>query len=297
MCLNIRMISRNDACWCGSGKKWKKCHWPQKGAASPDHSVAHAYKEQYDIYVKTPKQIEGIRNACQLAATFLQQACAMAQEGVTTNAIDQFVRKLHTEAGAVPAPLGYGDPPFPKAICTSLNEVICHGIPNDIPLQAGDIVNIDITCILDGYYGDCSAMVQIGEVSAAKQLVCDVSHACLMQSIAILRPGVLIQEIGDVIEAHAQKHHCSVVNAFVGHGVGLFFHEAPQIPHHHNDVTIPLVEGMTFTIEPMINGGVRDAIVDPTDQWTARTADGQPSAQWEHTLLITQQGCEILTTA
>jgi len=289
------MISRNDPCWCGSGKKWKKCHWPQKNSTTSPRTLAETYKQQYEIYVKTPEQIAGIKKACQLAASFLKQACDMAKEGVTTNAIDLLVRKLHEEAGAKPAPLGYGDPPFPKAICTSLNEVICHGIPDDTPLKSGDILNIDITCILDGYYGDCSAMVIVDEVDAEKKLVCDVSHECLMRAIQILRPGVFVKEIGDTIEKYATLKRCSVVNQFVGHGIGMHFHEAPQIPHHYNNITIPFVEGMTFTIEPMINAGVREGEIDPFDKWTARTTDKKPSAQWEHTLLITKDGHEILT--
>lgn len=289
------MISRNDPCWCGSGQKWKKCCYPKENPASLNLDLASRYKKQYGILLKTDKQIEGIRAACKLTAAILNEACNMAKEGVTTNAINDFVIKLHQDAGAIPAPLGYGTPPYSKAICTSLNNVICHGIPNDIPLKTGDFLNIDVSAILHGYYGDCSAMVAIGKIDAEKKRVMDTSYECLMRSIAILKPGVLIHEIGDVIEDYAASKHCSVVDQFVGHGVGLAFHEAPQIPHHHNNLAIPLVEGMTFTIEPMINAGRREAVIDPIDGWTARTIDGKPSAQWEHTLLITRTGHEILT--
>lgn len=288
-------ISRNDPCWCGSGQKWKKCHYPKENPSSTNVNLALQYKKQYGIHLKTEEQIDGIRKSCKLAASILNEACLMAKEGVTTNQINDLVVKLHKEAGAIPAPLGYGEPPFPKAICTSLNEVICHGIPNDIPLKKGDILNIDVTSILNGYYGDCSAMVAIGQIDPEKKLVMDVSYECLMRSIAILKPDILVHEIGDVIEDYATSHHCSVVDQFVGHGVGISFHEAPQIPHHTNNIKIPLAEGMIFTIEPMINAGKRKAIIDPTDHWTARTADGRPSAQWEHTLLITKTGHEILT--
>ncbi len=289
------MILRNDLCWCGSGVKWKKCHYPHASSNSKN-SLKEDYFKKYGIILKTPQQIEGIRKACQLAATILEKTCLFAKEGVTTNMLNDFAHQLHMDAGAIPAPLGYGDPPFPKSICTSLNDVICHGIPDDIPLKDGDILNIDVTCILNGYFGDCSRMVAIGAISEEKQRVIEVSHECLMRSIAILRPGVLIHEIGDLIESYAAEHHCSVVNQFVGHGTGILFHEQPQIPHHYNTLKIPLVEGMTFTIEPMINAGVRSGKIDPKDHWTARTSDGKPSAQWEHTILITQEGHEILTS-
>jgi methionyl aminopeptidase len=245
--------------------------------------------------LKTPAQIEGIRNACKLAAYILNEACQLAKQGVTTNQINDLIVKLHKEHNAIPAPLGYGDPPFPKACCTSLNEVICHGIPNDTPLKNGDFLNIDVTSILNGYYGDCSAMVAIGTIDPEKKLVMETAYECLMRSIHILKPGILIHEIGDVIEDYAASHKCSVVNQFVGHGVGINFHEAPQIPHHTNNLKIPFVEGMTFTIEPMINAGKRGAQIDPIDKWTARTVDGRASAQWEHTILITKDGHEILT--
>lgn len=288
------MIERNDPCWCSSGQKWKKCHYP-KMPEGGQSSLAQAYLKKYGILLKDKHQIEGIRRASQLAAAMLKKLCLMAKAGVTTNELNNYASELHKQAGAIPASLGYGSPPFPKSICTSLNDVICHGIPNNEPLKEGDIVNIDLACILGGYFGDCSGMVCIGKVSEEKQRVVDVSYECLMRSIAILRPGVLVLEIGQVIEEYARAHGCSVVNQFVGHGVGLAYHEPPQIPHHLNDVKIPLAEGMTFTIEPMINAGARGAKIDPLDQWTARTVDGKPSAQWEHTLLITQDGCEILT--
>ncbi len=289
------MISRNDPCWCGSSKKWKNCHHPLTDPRSVDSNLAAQYKKQYGILIKTEQQIDGIRRASRLAAKILKEACDFAVAGVTTNQINDLVVKLHKEAGAIPAPLGYGDPPFPKATCTSLNDVICHGIPNDEQLKPGDFLNIDVTSILNGYYGDCSAMVAIGEISPEKKRAMETSYECLMSSIAILKPGVLIHEIGDIIEEIATSNHCSVVNQFVGHGVGLYFHENPQVCHHANESGIPLAPGMTFTIEPMINIGKREAIIDKVDKWTARTIDGKPSAQWEHTLLITKDGHEILT--
>ena len=289
------MIARNDPCWCGSEKKWKHCHYPTTNPNNIKNDLAERYRKQYQIILKTEEQIAGIRRACKLAAEILDKTCAMAHEGVTTNELNTFAHDLHVKAGAIPAPLGYGHPPFPKSICTSLNEVICHGIPDNTRLKDGDILNIDVSSILNGYYGDCSGMVCIGKVNEERQRVVDVSRECLNKAIAILKPGVLVSNIGDAIEAYAAKHKCSVVQQFVGHGVGIDFHEAPQVPHCHNKVRIPLVPGMIFTIEPMINAGVHEGIVDSKDGWTARTRDLKASGQWEHTLLITETGCEVLT--
>lgn len=289
------MQKRNEQCWCGSGKKWKVCHYPIRQQQVKLQDPKDAYKKKYGIILKTPEQIEGIRRAGHLAAEILDKVCAIANAGVTTNELNDYANKLHKEAHAIPAPLHYGDPPFPKSICTSINEVICHGIPDNTPLKEGDIVNIDITVILNGYYGDCSRMVMIGEVNEERKRVVDTAYECLMRSIAILKPGVKIFQIGNVIEDYAKQQHCSVVNQFVGHGVGVGFHENPQIPHSRNNIQIELFPGMIFTIEPMINAGVREGVIDPKDQWTARTVDGKPSAQWEHMVLITESGHEILT--
>lgn len=289
------MIGRNDPCWCGSGKKWKKCHYPKEPPLSEARKRAEHYLKNYHIILKTPEQIEGIKRACKLAAYILDELCKKAKAGVTTNELDDFAVQLHKEANAVAAPYHYGSPPFPKSICTSLNDVICHGIPNDTPLKEGDIMNIDVSVILDGYYGDCSRMVKVGEISEDKQLVYDVSRECLQRAIEVVKPGVMLCKIADEIEDYAASKGCSVVHQFVGHGVGLDFHEPPQVPHHRNRIQIPLVPGMTFTIEPMINAGVAEAVIDPITQWIARTQDGKPSAQWEHTLLVTDEGHEILT--
>ncbi len=289
------MMKRNDPCWCGSGKKWKKCHHPFTPPEDEQSNLADTYLKKYQILLKTPEQIKGIKRACRLAAEILDATCKRAKAGVTTNELDAFAVQLHQKANARAAPYHYGEPPFPKSICTSLNEVICHGIPNDTPLVEGDIMNIDVSVILDGYYGDCSKMVAIGKISEEKQLVFDVSKECLRRSIEILRPGIQLYALGDVIEDYAAEKGCSVVNQFVGHGVGLQFHEPPQVPHHRNRTQIPLAAGMTFTIEPMINAGRKEMVLDPTNHWEARTVDGRASAQWEHTVLITEDGHEILT--
>lgn len=292
-------LGRNDPCWCGSKKKWKNCHYPLKEenvmqTTSPNTLQKMQYWNKYGIRLKTQEQIEGIKAACQLTAEILEATCKLAQAGITTLELNDFAHKLTLAAGATPAPLGYGIPPYPKSICTSLNDVICHGIPDKTILKEGDILNIDISCILKGYFGDCSKMVVIGKTTEEKQRVVDVSYECLMRSIKILKPGIPLSAIGDVIEAYASSKNCSVVQQFVGHGVGIEFHENPQVPHSKNTIEIPLATGMIFTIEPMINAGEIDGTVDP-DHWTVRTKDGKPSAQWEHTLLITEDSFEILT--
>lgn len=289
------MVGRNDVCWCGSGKKWKKCHFP-KESPSLAADLAREYKKKYRIHLKNSSEIAGIRQACRLASEILEVVCRAATEGTTTEELNRLAHRLHEEAGATPAPLHYGNPPFPKSICTSLNEVICHGIPNERPLQEGDILNIDVTSILGGYFGDCSKMVCIGSVSEEQKKVVNVSYECLMRAIHILQPGVPISAVGEEITRYAHSQGCSVVHQFVGHGVGVAFHEEPQVPHHRNKNAIPFAPGMIFTIEPMINAGTPEAVIDSRDQWTAYTKDKRPSAQWEHTLLITEEGHEILTT-
>ncbi len=289
------MIGRNDPCWCGSGRKWKKCCTPKMPPGAEGQQLRNEYWRSYQIHLKNDKEMVGIRRACKLTAEILDATCAMAKAGVTTNELNDFAHRLHDEAGAVPAPLGYGDPPYPKSICTSLNEVICHGIPNDEPLVDGDILNIDVSLTLDGFCGDTSRMVVVGETSEEKQHVVDVAYECLMRGIAVCKPGVEIRAIGEAISDYAESQGCSVVHQFVGHGIGTKLHEAPQVPHSRNNVRIPLAPGMTFTIEPMINIGKSDAVMDAQNHWEARTVDGKPSAQWEHQLLITDSSVEILT--
>lgn len=253
------------------------------------------YLRTYGITLKTSEQIEGIRKACQFVKTVMDEVVKKAKEGVTTNELNALCEELFEKAGAKSAALHYGSPPYPKSACFSLNEVICHGIANDEPLKKGDILNIDIAAIVDGYYGDTSTMALIHPISEEKQRVVDAARDCLSASIAILQPGVHLSAIGDAIEKIAAERNCSVVNQFVGHGVGLRFHEPPQVCHHYNEDHLPLAPGMIFTIEPMINAGEREGVIDPYDQWTVRTIDKKPSAQFEHTVLITPSGYEVLT--
>lgn len=248
-----------------------------------------------DIIIKTAEQIEGIRKSSQLAGNTLKFISDYVKEGVSTLYLDNLIEKYMRDNGAIPATLGYHG--FPKSSCISLNDVICHGIPNEKTiLKSGDILNIDVTTILDGYFGDTSTMFTIGDVSKqADKLVEDTEHA-LYLGIEQVKPNNYFGNIGFAIGRFAKAQKYSVVYEFCGHGVGLKFHEEPQVEHisQRNSGEI-MKPGMIFTIEPMINMGKARAVVDKKDGWTARTIDHKLSAQFEHTILVTQDGYEILT--
>ncbi len=288
----MEKLSRNDLCWCGSGKKYKHCHLKSDALGSTAQKTA-GHPQRPDIIIKTPEQIEGIRRSCQLTRNILDEITPRIVPGITTGDIDRWVHDLTLAAGAIPAPLHYRG--FPKSVCTSLNEVICHGIPGDRVLLEGDILNVDVTSILNGYYGDASRMFLIGEVASEARRLVEVTRECLELGIAQARSGNTTGDIGHVIQQHAEGHGYSVVRMFVGHGVGVRFHEPPDIAHFGRAHTgVKLVPGMTFTIEPMINvGGFEVVILE--DGWTALTADGSLSAQWEHTILVTDGAPDILT--
>ena len=249
------------------------------------------------IIIKTEKQIEGIRKSCQLAADTLDWVEQFIKPGTTTEQINAEAEKYIRDHGAVPAPLGYHG--FPKATCTSLNEVICHGIPKETDvLKEGDIINVDVTTILNGYYGDTSRMYAVGQVSDDARKIMAVAQDCLDIGISQVRPGVPFWHIAKAIQEYAVSRGCSVVHQFAGHGVGLKFNEEPQVSHNWDGRTGDIRKmkpGMTFTIEPMINLGVADAVIDESDKWTARTKDGKLSAQYEHTVLVLPDGVEVLT--
>ena len=293
-------LSRNSPCWCGSGKKFKKCHLGKEQILSPIKHEKPKFSEKL-IYIKTEEQIEGIRKSSQLTKKLLDMVEDRISEGVTTNEIDQWVHSETLANGAIPAPLNYGHGtgrrrmPFPKSICTSTNNVICHGIPNNQVLNNGDIINVDITSILDGYYGDASRMFIIGEVTEETKKLVEVTRECLKLGIEQVFPSKRLGDIGHVIQNHAEKNGFSVVRDFAGHGVGIEFHEAPQVLHYGQPGKGEMLrENMVFTIEPMINMGSYECKI-LGDGWTAVTADGSLSAQWEHTLLVTNSGAEILT--
>ena len=236
---------------------------------------------------------EGMRRACQLTANCLDELVDLVKPGVTTNAIDRFVLQYGMDHGALPATLNYRG--YTKSVCTSINHVVCHGIPDDKPLRDGDIVNIDVTFWLDGYHGDSSRMYPVGQIKRAAERLLEVTHECLMRGIAAVRPGARTGAIGQAIQTYAEAERCSVVRDFCGHGVGRLFHDTPNILHYgHANEGPEIREGMIFTIEPMINIG-RPHVKVLADGWTAVTRDRSLTAQYEHTVGVTATGCEIFT--
>ena len=250
------------------------------------------------IGIKTEEEIVKMRAAGKLAAQVLEMIEPHVKAGVTTNELNDICAKYTEEQNAISAPLDYHG--FPKSICSSVNNVICHGIPNDTPLKDGDIVNLDITVILDGYHGDTSKMFLVGDVSPKNKRLCRITQESLYLAIKKVRPGMKLGEIGTTIEKFIKTSKSgldkySIVQDYCGHGIGSVFHEAPQVVHYKNNDKTVLRPGMCFTIEPMINAGRNSTVLDPEDKWTVRTADGKNSAQYEHTLLVTETGVEVLT--
>jgi methionyl aminopeptidase len=312
----------NDACWCGSGEKYKRCH------READAKEARAAARQTDVRrvraglvsarrtvpphiprpdyaesgrptageggeVRSKEEIERMRRACRAAAEVLAETARAVKPGVTTDALDVVAHEAYLARGGYPSTLNYRG--FPKSLCTSVNEVICHGIPDSRALLEGDIVNLDITIYLDGMHGDCSATFAVGQVDEGARRLIQVTEECLQVGIDAVRPGRPVSDIGRAIEAHATQHGLGVVRAFCGHGIGPVFHSGLQIPHYFDPgATTQMVPGMTFTIEPMLTEGTWQARLWD-DGWTAVTTDGRRSAQAEHTLLVTQTGVEILT--
>jgi methionyl aminopeptidase len=251
------------------------------------------------IVIKTVEEIAGMRIAGRLAAEVLDFVAPYIKPGVTTGELDRLCHDYMTNVQhTVPAPLNYAPPgyrPFPKAICTSVNHQVCHGIPGDKALKNGDVLNIDVTVIMDGFQGDTSRMYFIGEPSIAARRLSDVTYDCMWLGIAQVRPAATIGDIGHAIQVHAEKNGYSVVREFCGHGIGRKFHEEPQILHYGKPGTLePLTAGMIFTVEPMINAGRRE-IKELADGWTIVTKDHSLSAQWEHTVLVTESGFEVMT--
>jgi methionyl aminopeptidase len=251
------------------------------------------------IAIKTPQDIEKMRIAGRLAAEVLDFITPHVRTGVTTGKLDKLCHDYMVKVqGTVPAPLDYAPPgyrPYPKSICTSVNHQVCHGVPGERVLKSGDIVNIDITVIKDGWHGDTSRMFLLGEPSIQARRLCEVTYECLWKGIAQVRPGANLGDIGHAIQSHAESHGYSVVREFCGHGIGRHFHEEPQVLHYGRPGQgVALQAGMAFTIEPMINAGRRE-IRSLADGWTIVTADHSLSAQWEHTVTVTPGGVEVLT--
>ncbi|SHH64659.1 methionyl aminopeptidase [Clostridium grantii] len=287
----MKEISRNDLCWCGSGKKYKRCHLEmdelidqleKKGELVPPKNI-----------ILNENEIEGVRKASHITAIVLDKIGDLIKEEVTTNELNDFAHKLTLELGAIPAPLNYMG--FPKSICTSINEVVCHGIPENRKLKDGDIINIDVTSIYNGYYGDASRMFIVGNASEEARKLVKVAKECLEVGLNEIKPFATLGDIGFAINKHARKEGYQVVREYGGHGIGHKFHEEPFVDHVGNkgDGMI-LLPGMVFTVEPMINQGTFRCKV-LKDGWTAVTADKKLSAQWEHTVVVTENGYEILT--
>ncbi|MDP9182729.1 MAG: type I methionyl aminopeptidase [Actinomycetota bacterium] len=327
-------LAANDPCHCGSGRKYKRCHRisdldPARAAAEqdrrdeqeraamrfvrpgkqsprrtvPDHIERPPYANdpkgrpgvRESSAPKDAETIEKMRRAGRAAAEVLQLVGAAVKPGVTTDELDRICHEACIERGGYPSPLGYNG--FPKSLCTSINEVICHGIPDSTVLKDGDIVNLDVTIYLDGVHGDTNATFCVGEVDDESRALVEVTRECLDRGIAAVKPGGSVRDIGRAIQEHAEGQGYGVVRAFVGHGIGRSFHSEPQVYHYDNPsaARAPLVAGMTFTIEPMITiGDWRHEMWD--DGWTAVTRDRSRTAQFEHTLVVTDDGAEILTT-
>lgn len=286
-------IGRNDACWCKSGKKYKKCHLAMddrlqklmnEGEIVPTHEM-----------IKNEQQIAGIREASKLNTEVLDMISEHIQEGISTGELDRLLHDFTISRGGIPGPLNFEG--YPKSVCISINEVVCHGIPDDRRiLKSGDIVNVDVTTLYKGYYGDASRMFCIGDVSEEKKRLVQVTKECLELGLQAAQPWAHLGDIGYAINTHAEKNGYKVVIEIGGHGVGLEMHEEPWVSHIGQKGTdMVIVPGMIFTIEPMVNMGTAAVVTSKEDGWTVSTADGKPSAQWEYTILITQNGNEILT--
>ena len=302
--------SANEPCWCGSGRKYKRCHRPLEGrvlpgVVSPMRSVPdHIAKPPYaatgtvarmpESAVKTPDVIARMRTAGATAAEVLRLAGAFVRPGITTDAIDEYVHQLCIDRGAYPSPLNYSG--YPKSVCTSVNEVICHGIPDSRVLEEGDIVNLDVTCYLNGVHGDTNATFAVGEIDDESRHLIAVTEECTWLGIEAVRPGKPLSDIGRAIEARAKRDHLGVVRAFIGHGIGEQFHTDIQVLHYYDQrANMIMRPGMTFTIEPMITMGTWQHKMVFDDDWTAVTADGKRTAQFEHMVLVTDTGVEVLT--
>ena len=289
----MQLPGRNDVCWCGSGRKYKKCHmdfdrrlheYELMGAEVPPHSL-----------LKTPEQLAGIRESAKINIAVLDYVAERIRVGITTEQIDKWVYEQTVLRGGIPAPLNYEG--YPKSVCTSINEVVCHGIPSpDRVLQEGDIINIDCSTVLNGYFSDSSRMFCIGEVSPEKKRLVEVAKQSLEVGLEKVKPWGYLGDMGDAINQFVMSNGYSVVRDIGGHGIGLQFHEDPWVSYVAKPGTeMLMVPGLVFTIEPMINMGSCEFRTDEEDGWTVYTEDGKPSAQWEIQVAVTDDGYEILS--
>jgi methionyl aminopeptidase len=287
----MKKISRNDTCWCGSGNKYKTCH------EDTDLRLKKLKLAGYQIptrgMIRSPKEVEGIKRSAKITHEILDLLESKVVEGITTKEIDDIIYEYAIKKGAIPATIGFEG--YKYSCCTSINNVICHGIPNERRLKDGDIINVDTTINLDGFFSDASRMYLVGEVSEKAKAIVDCAKKSLKLAIEAIKPFDPVNVIGKVIEPYANSFGYSVVRDLTGHGIGLELHCDPQILHYEEKSKgMILVPGMVFTIEPMINEkSHRTKLLD--DEWTITTIDGGLSAQWEHTLLVTEDGIEVLT--
>jgi len=293
--LSKKEINRNDPCWCGSGKKYKRCHL-FSDLNSPDTEEKPAVVKSKNRLVKTADEIDGMRRAGAFNGELMDHVRPFVKLGISTEELNTLVHEYTVSHGHTPACLGYHG--FPKSVCTSRNNVVCHGIPSaDEVLLDGDIVNVDLTTIVEGFYGDSSETFMIGNVSEKARHLVMVTANALLRGIDSVKPGRPLSVIGEAIEPYVTAQGCSVVRQYTGHGIGKKFHEAFTVYHHMDpDCDRILLEpGMTLTIEPMVNSGRYEVVTDKVDGWTVRTKDGSLSAQFEHTIVVTETGAEILT--
>ena len=288
----MNQIGRNDACWCGSGRKYKKCHenfdhklnlLHSQGLLVPSHKL-----------IKTEAQIAEIRKSAEINVKILDYVAEHIKEGISTAEIDKWVYDITTKEGAIPAPLGYEG--FPKSVCTSINNQVCHGIPSeDIILEEGDIINVDVSTILNGYYSDSSRMFCIGDVGEEKARLVRVAKECVEKGLEQVKAWGFLGDMSQAVHEHAVKNGYSVVREICGHGGGLEFHEDPWVGYIGAAGTgMVMAPGLMFTIEPMVNMGTDEIFVDERDGWTIYTEDDMPSAQWEIMVLVTENGPEVI---
>ena len=284
---------RNDACWCGSGKKYKKCH------ANEDERLQELYNDGKEVLVrsllKTPKDIDGIKYSAEVNIGVLDYVGERIGPGVSTAQIDKWVYEYTVAHDASPAPLNYEG--FPKSVCTSVNDIVCHGIPSeDEVLKDGDIVNVDCSTIRNGYFSDSSRMFLIGDVSSERKKLVDVTHEAIQRGLAAVKPWGYLGDMAHAVQSYVEENGFSVVREFGGHGIGLEFHEDPFVGFvGEPGEGVVLAPGMCFTIEPMVNAGDYEIDMNDPNGWTVRTADGSDSAQWEVQLVVTDTGYELLS--
>ena len=288
-----KKLERNDLCWCGSHKKYKNCHqaFDERIRVIADQGHMVPSREM----IKTPEQIAAIRESCKINVAVLDCIAANIKEGMSTGQIDRMVHEITTDMGGVPAPLGFEG--FPKSVCTSLNDQVCHGIPSEKDiLKDGDIVNVDASTIYKGYFSDSSRMFMIGNVSEEKRRLVQVAKECVELGLKEVKPWGFLGDMAQAVNDHAKKNGYQVVRDIGGHGVGLEFHEEPWVSYVvPRGTEMLMVPGRIFTIEPMVNMGTHEFFVDEENGWTVYTADGKPSAQWEIMVLVTEDGHEVLS--